>query len=113
MLDLYHSFGTIRLVRDYQAQAGGPRGAGAKVRDGFCGQWDGGFNLDLHAVIEASEDHPHVVYRVWCVLLHRLIFGDFPPQSNPAGPSNAAAGSGVLFARSSTFVGYAPDFVTG
>jgi len=27
--------------------------------------------------------------------------------------TNAAAGSGVLFARSSTFAGYAPDFVTG
>jgi hypothetical protein len=98
---------------DVQGQAVWSTRLCAKVRRGFCGQWDGGFNLDLHAVIEASEDHPHVVYRVWCVLLHRLIFGDFPPQSNPAGPSNAAAGSGVLFARSSTFVGYAPDFVTG
>ena len=72
-LDLHHALGMIRLAGDYQAQAGRPSGAGAKVRHGFCGQCDTRFNLDLHAMTEAPENLAHAVNRVWRIRVdHRI-----------------------------------------
>ena len=72
-LDLHHALGMIRLAGDYQAQAGRPSGAGAKVRHGFCGQWDTRFNLDLHAMTEAPKNLAHAVNCVWRIRVdHRI-----------------------------------------
>ena len=59
----------IRLVGNYQLQAGRPGGPGAKVRHGMRGQRCARLNLDLHAMTEAPESQMHVLNRVGCVFL--------------------------------------------
>ncbi len=69
-LDLHDARGTIRLIGNNQLQAGRPGGPGTKVRHGMRSQWDARLNLDLHAIIEASNRQTHVVDVVGCVLRH-------------------------------------------
>ena len=63
-LNPHDTCGTIRLVGNYQLQAGRPSGSGAKVRHGMRGPRDAPLNLDLHAMTEAPESQMHVVDRV-------------------------------------------------
>ena len=57
--------------------ARGPSGAGPQVPHSFCGQRDAGPNLDLDGMIEAAENLPHALNRVWRVWIdHRVQFFD-------------------------------------
>ena len=70
-LDLHDPF--FRTAGNYQAQARGPSGAGPQVPHSFCGQRDAGPNLDLDGMIEAAENLPHALNRVWRVWIdHRI-----------------------------------------
>ena len=53
-LDLHDPF--FRTAGNYQAQAGGPSGAGPQVPHSLCGQRDAGSNLDLDGMIETPEN---------------------------------------------------------
>jgi len=51
----------------------GPSGAGPQVPHSLCGQRDAGSNLDLDGMIEAAENLPHAVNRVWRIWIdHRI-----------------------------------------